>query len=161
MQYKTKAIIRHVVLVHIFTGIGGFFLGLTNPSLEIYQLGLFNIVFLILSFLTIGSIVAELRFRHLRAVANIIWLSSIFNVFIIPVDNAFIYWLFSIIIIHITAFIGGVISLLLVPPKNNTQNVSSSNSSQKKYLSVNQWIIGIASGVITDLIVEAIKGGLA
>lgn len=155
------AIIRDVVLINVVTFILGFFLGFAMPNHSFEEMiptiALFNIVILTLGFLISGCAAKVNRFRHLRAVAILIWLGSIVNIYIIP-GASLLTWLISSIPIAITMLIGGGLSFLVVP--NTTDSNATNKNAYKSANSFQTWFFGLAASVATsvlkDLIMKAI-----
>jgi hypothetical protein len=157
------AIIRDVVLLNVFTFVVGYLLGMATPgrSLEesIPLISLFNVIILTFAFLIMGCAVKVNRFQHLRAVAILVWLGSIVNIYILPWAN-FFTWLFSGLFPFITMLVGGSLSFLIVP--NSPAYSKSYKDKNQSATSIQVWFFGlvasVASGFFKDLILNSIKG---
>ena len=81
-----KAVIRDVIIVSIFAGVGGWLIGasagLLGASLvALYPIiGLSNIILGTIAFCISGCMIQEDRWKHLAIVAIFVWLTSIVNV---------------------------------------------------------------------------------
>ncbi|QSJ14243.1 hypothetical protein JYQ62_20145 [Nostoc sp. UHCC 0702] len=154
------AIIRDVVILNIFTFFVGFVLAMATPSLSFEEMipliALINIIIVSFAFLIIGCVAKINRFQHLRAVALLLWVGGIVNIYIIPGTN-FLTWLTSGIIIFICMLIGGWLSFLIVPKSSATNNKDKNRSAT----SIQTWVLGlaasVASAIFKDLILNAIK----
>ena len=121
-QWKgTKAIIRDVIIVWIFTTAGGFLVGFAalNASLGelVFALGLSNTILATIAFCISGCMIQEDRWKHLAIVAIFVWLTSIVNVIIGFVTLG--DWLLGIVWTFVMAGIGGGLSLLINKPNQN------------------------------------------
>ena len=120
-QWKgTKAIIRDVIIVWIFTTAGGFLVGFAalNASLGelVFALGLSNTILAAIAFCISGCMIQEDRWKHLAIVAIFVWLTSIVNVImeLFTIGD----WIFSIVWIFVWAGLGGGLSLIIKPNQN-------------------------------------------
>lgn len=66
-----KAVIRDVIILWIFTGIGGFIIGIVASGSEIpmVAIGVSNIIFGVVGFCVSGCIARDNRWKHLVIVA--------------------------------------------------------------------------------------------
>ena len=117
-QWKgTKAIIRDVIIVWIFTTAGGFLVGFAalNASLGelVFALGLSNTILATIAFCISGCMIQEDRWKHLAIVAIFAWLTSIVNVImeLFTIGD----WIFSIVWIFVWAGLGGGLSFIIKP----------------------------------------------
>ncbi|WP_414570568.1 hypothetical protein [Nostoc sp. CCY 9925] len=151
------AIIRDVVLINVFSFIVGVLLGFAMPNLSFEEMlptiALFNFVILTLAFLISGCAAKVNRFRHLRAIAILIWLGSIVNIYIVP-GASLLTWLISSIPIAITMLIGGGLSFLVVP--NTPDSNATNKNAYKSANSFQTWFFGLAASVGTSVLKDLI-----
>jgi hypothetical protein len=112
-----KAVIRDVVIIYIFTGIGGVLIGIVAGSQPpTTALGFANILLGSIGFCLVGCMTDNKRWQHLTIVAVFVWLTSILNAIFLPFS--FTHWLFGLVINFIIMAIGGGLSFLFVKPKH-------------------------------------------
>ncbi len=114
-----KAVIRDIIMILLFTGIGGFVIGVATAGskLQLGAIGLSNILLGIIGFCISGCLIADNRWKHLIIVAVFVWLTTIVNIFIGPIT--FSNWLLSILPTFILMAIGCGLSFLFVRPQQN------------------------------------------
>ena len=115
-----KAVARDVIIIWIFTAIGGFLIGIatTGSKLPMAAIAVSNIILGIVGFCISGCMTEEHRWGHLSSVAIFVWLTSIINVLIGPFS--LVNWIMGSIFICIMMGIGGGISFLIKKPIKNT-----------------------------------------
>lgn len=119
-----KAVIRDVIIVWIFTFIGGWFIGLTAgqggfAGLESLMsiIALSNLILGTIAFCISGCMMQEDRWKHLAIVATFAWLTSIANVIAGWVTLG--QWMLSIVWMFVMAGAGGGLSFLINKPNQN------------------------------------------
>jgi hypothetical protein len=117
-----KAILRDLVLVWIFTGLGGLAIGLAfqGSAFPKGTVTAFNILLSIAAFTIAGCLVRVHRFRHIAIVALLVWLSSSVN--LLSEHVTLTNWVLAPIPIFLTGAVGGAISLLIVGRPEKTDD---------------------------------------
>jgi hypothetical protein len=126
---KAKNIILGVVLVYVFTFLGGFVIGVAvgssglPPPQAMLALMVSNFVFCIIAFCITGALVKTERFKTLSVVALVCWLLSALNMLFVPGFGP-VQWVFSSVFMLVTMGIGGGLSYLFaraVPKQNELE----------------------------------------
>jgi hypothetical protein len=125
MDIQWRRVLRDVGIVVLFSLLGGIVVGVagTDPSRMAVAVGASNLLFGIVAFTIVGCLAPADRFRHLAIVATVSWLVAAINVvlFGVPVRA----WMAGLLIVFVTALIGGGISLLIVKSSESRLDVES------------------------------------
>lgn len=116
MDIQWRRVLRDVGIVVLFSFLGGLVVGLagTDPQRTVIAIGASNVLFGIVAFTIVGCLTPTDRFRHLAVVAIVAWLVAALNVVFFGVPAGL--WMAGILVVFLTALIGGGISLLIVRP---------------------------------------------
>jgi FtsH-binding integral membrane protein len=115
-RLRIGPILRDVVIVWVFTFLGGFVVGVATggPSHDakryILALAVSNILFGTIGFTIAGCLAPSPRWRHLRWVALGAWLTGLVNVAFLHVSIA--QWINGAIFVVLITGLGGAISYL-------------------------------------------------
>jgi len=114
MNLRWLILIRDVAIVWGLTFVGGFIVGVSEVegSRKLLAIATSNILLGTIAFSIVGCLTPTQRFRHLFVVALGAWLTSVFNV--LGGAASVVRWLFSVVILLITAGAGGGLSFLFV-----------------------------------------------
>ena len=125
-QVRIGQVVRDIILVWIFTAIGGFVVGLAtaaggpqhDPQRYILALAASNILLGTLAFTIVGCLAPTPRWRHLAFVALGSWVSSLINVLFFGFSIG--QWIFTAFGMAIMMGLGGALSYLFkkdgIPP---------------------------------------------
>ena len=127
---KWKALVRDVVIIFVLTGLGGFVVGIASQGrgVSAAAVGLANIIGCTVGFTISGCLTRTKRFEHLGRVGFAVWLLSIYNVLLLGVNV--LAWFLGIVVITVTALVGGGISCVLAPgsPQETAEPVGDHES---------------------------------
>ena len=110
---RPGALARDVAILWALTLMGGFVAGVAGagPGTPRFVMTMLvsNTIFSIVGFIISGCLVGGRRWKHLFAVAIVVWLTGLINLLF---GVTFIQWLFGIVALLIFMAIGGGISYL-------------------------------------------------
>lgn len=123
MDIHWRRVLRDVGLVVLFSFLGGVVVGLagTDPSRTAAAVGFSNLIFGVVAFTIVGCLTPVDRFRHLAVVALASWLVAAINVVLFGVPARL--WMAGLVLVFLTALVGGGISLLIVKPVSHDRGV--------------------------------------
>ncbi|MCX6544005.1 MAG: hypothetical protein NTV05_06270 [Acidobacteria bacterium] len=108
------AVVRDVVIIYALTFLGGFVVGVAGGQgpRGAVAIGLSNVLFGIVGFTISGCLARVKRWRHLTAVATVVWLASGANIFFGA--GTVLTWILGIMPTGVVMAIGGGLSHLFV-----------------------------------------------
>jgi hypothetical protein len=116
MMDRWGNILRDAVIIYALTFLGGFVIGigarLSGQRLPLAAIVVSNLVFGTVGFTVSGCLVRKNRFKHLRAVAVVTWLTGLINVW--ALGTSLVQWVASALFVATIMALGGGLSFLLV-----------------------------------------------